>query len=476
MALLTPKDIREHTFQTVRFKEGYDVDEVDDFLDQVTETVEALGKQAMQNGPATQPLGQDVANLNAKISELNNQIESLKKENTDLKAVAATAGNASAAEQAVKTATEQLHKAEENNRALAVQYDQFKRQSEQATVLAQKLKHENDQLIEQANGLNQQIEQAKAQGEQLKNQNDQLKSQVDRLSAQIDQLTAQAAKEAGNKDVAEQLNAVTRERDQFRANTENLSRELATARQQLAVQQQTGTQVKELQRQLEESRERENKLRAQIEKVEPSTETGSLQKIAGAAQSASSEPERATAMLTLAMQLHDQYVDKGKAKAKEITEASQAKYEELVTKANDYSSRTRSEADDYNKSTRADADAYNKQVHADADGYSVKTRQDADLYAKNKREEADNYEAEVQRRAADYDNKTRSGADNYAKQVRSELENQVKVIESNIQGLKQFETEYRTRLTDFLGQLMNQVSDSNNYSKVDQSQSSPRRR
>ena len=36
MALLTPKDIREHTFQTVRFKEGYDVDEVDDFLDQVT--------------------------------------------------------------------------------------------------------------------------------------------------------------------------------------------------------------------------------------------------------------------------------------------------------------------------------------------------------------------------------------------------------------------------------------------------------
>ena len=146
MALLTPKDIREHTFQTVRFKEGYDVDEVDDFLDQVTETVEALGKQAMQNGPATQPLGQDVANLNAKISELNNQIESLKKENTDLKAVAATAGNASAADQAAKTATEQLHKAEENNRALAVQNDQFKRQSEQATALAQKLKHENDQL------------------------------------------------------------------------------------------------------------------------------------------------------------------------------------------------------------------------------------------------------------------------------------------------------------------------------------------
>ena len=53
MALLTPKDIREHTFQTVRFKEGYDVDEVDDFLDQVTETVEALGRQAVAGGQAT---------------------------------------------------------------------------------------------------------------------------------------------------------------------------------------------------------------------------------------------------------------------------------------------------------------------------------------------------------------------------------------------------------------------------------------
>lgn len=70
MALLTPKDIREHTFQTVRFKEGYDVDEVDDFLDQVTETVEALGRQAVAGGQATQTLGPDVTNLNAKISDL----------------------------------------------------------------------------------------------------------------------------------------------------------------------------------------------------------------------------------------------------------------------------------------------------------------------------------------------------------------------------------------------------------------------
>ena len=40
-------------------------------------------------------------------------------------------------------------------------------------------------------------------------------------------------------------------------------------------------------------------------------------------------------MLTLAMQLHDQYVDKGKAKAKEITDESQRRYDELIGNAND---------------------------------------------------------------------------------------------------------------------------------------------
>lgn len=81
--------------------------------------------------------------------------------------------------------------------------------------------------------------------------------------------------------------------------------------------------------------------------------------------------------------------------------------------------------------------------------------------------EIDRYEEEVQRRAADYDSKTRTAADNYAMQVRDNLEAQSKVIEGNIQGLKQFETEYRARLTEFLGQLVSQVSDSNNYDKVE---------
>ena len=52
--------------------------------------------------------------------------------------------------------------------------------------------------------------------------------------------------------------------------------------------------------------------------------------------------------------------------------------------------------------------------------------------------------------------------------MRDNLTHQSKVIEGNIQGLKQFETEYRARLTDFLNNLQQQVSDTNNYDKIEQ--------
>jgi DivIVA domain-containing protein len=35
---LTPEDVRNKQFTTVRFKEGYDLDEVDNFLDEIEES------------------------------------------------------------------------------------------------------------------------------------------------------------------------------------------------------------------------------------------------------------------------------------------------------------------------------------------------------------------------------------------------------------------------------------------------------
>ena len=177
MALLTPKDIREHTFQTVRFKEGYDVDEVDDFLDQVTETVEALGRQAVAGGQATQSLGPDVTNLNAKISDLTGQVQQLESENAGLKNAVAQAQQAAQAgnDQAAQLVSAKLSEAEESNRALS-------------------------------------------------SQNEQLKGQVDQLNAQIDQLTAQAAQASGDQEaVGQQIAAIQQERDQFRVSSPLLS-------------------------------------------------------------------------------------------------------------------------------------------------------------------------------------------------------------------------------------------------------------
>lgn len=39
--MVSVDDIRNKTFQTVRFREGYDVDEVDDFLDEVIDRMKA---------------------------------------------------------------------------------------------------------------------------------------------------------------------------------------------------------------------------------------------------------------------------------------------------------------------------------------------------------------------------------------------------------------------------------------------------
>ena len=42
MALLTTDDIVNKKFQPTKFREGYDQDEVDDFLDEVVNTLDTL--------------------------------------------------------------------------------------------------------------------------------------------------------------------------------------------------------------------------------------------------------------------------------------------------------------------------------------------------------------------------------------------------------------------------------------------------
>ena len=85
--LVTPKDIENKKFRIAGFfKRGYDVDEVDNFLDDVAVTIDALGKQLVNvtnNGSLqdTQTLDPEIAKLNNVINKLNLQVKALRNKN-----------------------------------------------------------------------------------------------------------------------------------------------------------------------------------------------------------------------------------------------------------------------------------------------------------------------------------------------------------------------------------------------------------
>jgi DivIVA domain-containing protein len=87
MALLTADDIRFRKFTPVRFREGYDPDEVDDFLEEVISTIEELTKIARQNSTNTGTF-QQVRTSGPSITDIENSpiVKGLRSENNTLKA------------------------------------------------------------------------------------------------------------------------------------------------------------------------------------------------------------------------------------------------------------------------------------------------------------------------------------------------------------------------------------------------------
>jgi len=65
MALLTTEDVLNKKFQYVKFREGYDQDEVDEFLDEVVSTIYSL---QMEN----QELKEKLEAAERRVAELSN--------------------------------------------------------------------------------------------------------------------------------------------------------------------------------------------------------------------------------------------------------------------------------------------------------------------------------------------------------------------------------------------------------------------
>ncbi len=76
---LTPEDVRNKRFTAVRFKEGYDLDEVDSFLDEVEESLTILIKEnadlrATSRGDVSEGAGVLLDQLNAENGQLKAQL------------------------------------------------------------------------------------------------------------------------------------------------------------------------------------------------------------------------------------------------------------------------------------------------------------------------------------------------------------------------------------------------------------------
>ena len=136
--LLTPEDVLKKTFQTTKFREGYDVEEVDDFLDLVLGTLRALYAEndALKAEPASHSsddsaVHERVAQLEAELAAARDQISAAessvaaaeaKVAEAELRASASTGEIGSVQEQA-EQARAQAAAAEETARSLRAELD-----------------------------------------------------------------------------------------------------------------------------------------------------------------------------------------------------------------------------------------------------------------------------------------------------------------------------------------------------------------
>ena len=77
---LTPEDVRNKQFTTVRFKEGYDLDEVDNFLDEIEISLTAVTREAEDlrataKGEVPDSIREEIRALGDENSRLKNELE-----------------------------------------------------------------------------------------------------------------------------------------------------------------------------------------------------------------------------------------------------------------------------------------------------------------------------------------------------------------------------------------------------------------
>lgn len=114
---LTPEDVRNKQFTTVRFKEGYDLDEVDNFLDEIEESLAAITREAedlraASKGEVPESIREEIRSLGDENARLKSELDQSAKALEDSQARAAVSEDGAASDEALKNSQARVNELE----------------------------------------------------------------------------------------------------------------------------------------------------------------------------------------------------------------------------------------------------------------------------------------------------------------------------------------------------------------------------
>ena len=114
---LTPEDVRNKQFTTVRFKEGYDLDEVDNFLDEIEVALmaairEADDLRATAKGEVPESIRDEIRALGDENARLKSELDQSAKALEDSQARVVVSDDSAASDEALKNSQDRVNELE----------------------------------------------------------------------------------------------------------------------------------------------------------------------------------------------------------------------------------------------------------------------------------------------------------------------------------------------------------------------------
>jgi DivIVA domain-containing protein len=114
---LTPEDVRNKQFTTVRFKEGYDLDEVDNFLDEIEESLSAVTREvadlrATAKGEVPESIRDEIRSLGDENARLKSELDQSTKALEDSQTRVVVSDDSAASDEALKSSQARVNELE----------------------------------------------------------------------------------------------------------------------------------------------------------------------------------------------------------------------------------------------------------------------------------------------------------------------------------------------------------------------------